>query len=231
MIYKILDKFFQNDFSEEINSRIDKSKQKIVVFDIGCFIGNFSKKIKKILTNKNIEFYLFDPNPNLNIDGFKYKNIALSNKKGSFDYHLNTFFPSSGSSLKTIIRDDWLWNLTRKIVTFSFFKSFKTFKVKVDLLDNFCRENKINNIDILKIDVEGSEIDVLEGADEILEKTNIIQIEIFDKKEMYEDKLKKIKTILIKKNFDLIKIKSTWSSQQFSGTKAGDALFVKKNEI
>lgn len=229
IIYKILDKYFQNDFSNDLTAYLKESEEPLIVFDVGCYVGNFSRKIKKKLVNKKIEFYLFDPNPKLEIKDFSYNNIALSNKKGNFDYHLNTFFPSSGSSLKTFVKDDKLWNFSRKIVTLSLFKAFETFKVKVDLLDNYCNEKKITKIDLLKIDVEGSEIDVLEGSANILKNTNVILIEIFDKKNKYEKKMSKIKSMLLELNFELKKIKSTWSSQQMSNTKSADALFVKRN--
>ena len=228
IVYKILDKYFQNDYSNELTALLEKSKEPLIIFDIGCYVGNFSRKIKKKLIHKKIDFHLFDPNPQLKIKDFLYNNVAFSNKKGNFDFHLNTFFPSSGSSLKTFVKDDKLWNLTRKIATLSLFKSFKTFKVNVDLLDNYCKEKNISRIDVLKIDVEGSEIEVLEGGVDILKNTNIIQIEIFDTKKLQEEKVNKIKLMLFKLDFELKKIKPTWSSQQMSNTKSADALFVRK---
>ena len=228
IIYNILDRFFQNDFSDDLIALLKDSKEPLIIFDIGCYVGNFSRKIRKKLKNKKIEFHLFDPNPGLKIKDFSYNNIAFSNKKGNFEYHLNTFFPSSGSSLKTFVKDDKLWNFTRKIITLSFFKAFKTFKVKVGLLDDYCKEKNIRRIDLLKIDVEGSEVDVLEGSLNILKNTNIIKIEIFDKKNEYEKKMNNIKSMLLALNFELKKIKTTWSSQQMSNTKSADALFVRK---
>ena len=227
-LYKILDKYFQNNFIKDLLPLIDNNIKNLVVFDVGCYVGNFSRKLKNEINNKDIEFHLFDPNPNLKIEDFKYNNIAFSNKKGTFDYHLNTFFPSSGSSLKTFVKDDKLWNFTRKIATLSFLKSFETIKVKTDLLDNYCEEKKIEKIDILKIDVEGSEIEVLEGSKKMLKNIRIIQIEIFDTKKLHSQKFEKIKKILSDESFILKKIRNTWSSQQFSNTKSADALFIKE---
>ena len=96
MIYNILDKIVMNDFSSTIANLV-KNNDKCVVFDIGCFQGNFSRNlINKIPTSKK-KFYLFDPNPNLKLKDFKHFNIAFSNKKKKQKFYLNTFFPSSGS--------------------------------------------------------------------------------------------------------------------------------------
>lgn len=54
-------------------------------------------------------------------------------------------------------------------------------KVDIDVvtLDEFCKENSIEKIDLLKIDTEGFELEVLEGADVLLEKNaiKVIQFE------------------------------------------------------
>ena len=76
MIYNILDRLVMNDFSETILSYI-KNNQKCVVFDVGCFQGNFSRNLKKKMKSKKVHFYLFDANPLLKIEDFKYNNIAL----------------------------------------------------------------------------------------------------------------------------------------------------------
>ena len=47
-IYRIVDKLLMNDFSKIISQTINKnSKKDIIVFDIGCFQGNFSRSLKK----------------------------------------------------------------------------------------------------------------------------------------------------------------------------------------
>ena len=57
--------------------------------------------------------------------------------------------------------------------------SFKSVLTSITTLDNFVRENKVNMIDILKIDVEGFELNVIRGANVTLtqNKINILQIE------------------------------------------------------
>ena len=227
-IYKLVDKFLMNDFSKVISNIINNnSKKEIIVFDIGCFQGNFSRGLKKKIKEK-VKFYLFDPNPNLNITDFEYIKLAFSNDKGYKKYYLNTFFPASGSSLNTIHVKDKLWNFTRKLVTGNLNKQFKSFDVNTDTIDNFCRQKGIVYIDILKIDTEGSEIEVLEGAKEMLKKTNIVLIEVLDEKKKFKEKYQGVIDILEKNyNFNKTLEKRIWSLGTLSNMKAMDILFQK----
>ena len=228
IIYKLVDKLLMNDFSKIIAKIVnDNSKKEITIFDIGCFQGNFSRSLKKEI-KKKINFYLFDPNPNLKIKDFQYKELAFSKSKGLKKYHLNTFFPASGSSLKTIIVKDKLWNFTRKLITGNLSKQFESFEVKTDTLDSFCKENNIDFIDILKIDTEGSEIEILEGAKNMLSKTDIILIEVLDEKKNFKEKYQNVIEVL-EKNYNFIKIleKRIWSLGTLSNMKATDILFKK----
>lgn len=45
--------------------------------------------------------------------------------------------------------------------------------IKIDTLDNYCSTNRITKIDFLKIDTEGYEINVLEGAGTMLDNAQI----------------------------------------------------------
>ena len=226
LIYKLVDKFLMNDFSKIISKILDdNSKTELVVFDIGCFQGNFSRSIKKEV-KKKIRFYLFDPNPNLKIKDFQYKEFAFSNNKGRKKFYLNTFFPASGSSLNTIHVKDRLWNFTRKFVTGNLNKQFKSFDVNSDTIDNFCKQEDIEFIDILKIDTEGSEIEVLQGAKNMLNKTNIILVEVLDERKKFKEKYENVIDIL-EKNYSFKKIqeKRIWSLGTLSNMKAVDILF------
>ncbi len=224
-LYNLVDKFLMRDFTELIIKNLKTKKP--VIFDVGCYIGNFSTNLEKRLNLKKNSFYLFDANPNLKVKNFKYYNEVFSNKIQMKNFYLNEFLPSSGSSLETDVKNDLKWNFTRRIMTLSFKKKFKSFKIKTNTLDNFCKEKKIKKIDILKIDVEGSELKVLEGSKKILDKTNIIQVEILQNKKNF-DKIKNKVTILLKKyNFHKISEKNIYSVSLFSNLKSSDLLFIK----
>ena len=69
-------------------------------------------------------------------------------------------------------------------------------KIEVDAttIDDYCAENNINEIDLIKIDTQGSEADILAGMKKIIEneKVSIIEIEIilgfaYEKKSSFYD--------------------------------------------
>ena len=125
LVYNLVDFFFMNNNEDEIYSQIKRKKNKII-FDVGSFKGKFTEKILKLDTNKlNTKFYLFDPNPNgLNYikklkkqnKGIQYNCIGLDNKIKKKVFHLNKFFEASGSSFQTILKNDKLWNSSRRKV-------------------------------------------------------------------------------------------------------------------
>ena len=229
ILYNFIDKFLMNDFNSEIKNRLNHKNP--IIFDVGCFNGNFSRKLIKDLKLKKVNFYLFDANPNLKIKEFKYFNEVFSNKISYRKFNLNTFFPSSGSSLKKTIRDDKLWNFSRRLITMKFNQPFTIIKVKTNTLDNFCKIKKIKRVDLLKIDVEGSELDVLRGAKKLLKSVSIIQLEILQRKNKFSLEKNKILVFLKKNNFKLIKEKKIPSVGILSSSISEDLLFIKDRVI
>ena len=45
ILYNLVDKFLMNDFTEKILENLKTKKP--IIFDVGCFNGNFSRKLKK----------------------------------------------------------------------------------------------------------------------------------------------------------------------------------------
>ena len=221
-----------------------KDKKKLVIFDVGCFRGAFSRKILHLIKKRKFKFYLFDVNKNtkryisdlLLSKHFRFNKVALSNKNGTAEFNYNSFFESSGSSLSSLYRDDAKWLLSRKLVLKILLQSTKNFikyKVPTSTLDTFVKKNNIKSIDILKVDIEGSEYEFLKGARNTLKrnKVKIIVLEISDKKKNYKKKEKKIINFLEKKNFIFLKKHMNRSVALFSNVKSGDYLFINKKEL
>lgn len=133
-----------------------------VVIDIGANVGTFSQMVRWLYPFSKI--YAIEPVPpvysllskNFNGDkNTKLFNFAVSNEKGR--------------QKMTADEKDYL---TSK------FSNNGNFSVDTNTLDNFIDEQRINNIDILKIDVETFENLVLLGAEQALAKTKYLFLEI-----------------------------------------------------
>ena len=231
LIYKFVNKYLMNDFSKDIAKIFNYNPDdNFIIFDIGCFKGSFSRSLKKKL--KNCRFYLFDANNNLkdenftDLENFKFFPYAVYDTETEKDYFYNNFFPAAGSSIDSNLKNDFMWKLSRKIMTLDLFGKFEKKKVKTIILNNFVKENSINQIDVMKIDVETSELNVLYGADEILKKTKCILIEISDTKKKFLEKYNLMIDFLKKNNFKLLLEKNIISYSIFSNQKGVDALFI-----
>ena len=243
LIYNLLNKIFMHPIENEILKYLNNKNQ--IVFDVGCFRGSFTKKLIKYGHKLEIKsnFFLFDPNPNvknylktlLENNTIKYFNLALDNSNFQKKFYLNKFFEASGSSLNTITKDDTKWNNSRKIFMrilqpFKKIESFSEINVHTQTLDNFCLEEKINNIDVLKIDTEGNELNVLKGAKKLLSenKVNLIYTEISESKKKFKEKEKNVIDFLNTYNFELKKKYQIKSYSFLSDLEATDNIFVNK---
>ena len=247
LIYYILNFTFHRFEAKII--KILKNEKNLVVFDIGCFRGVFTKNILKLIDRKKIKFYLFDINKNTKkyisnlilSRNISYNEVALSDKNGTAEYNYNSFFESSGSSLSPLFRNDAKWISSRKFllkILLQSTKNYVKYRVPTLTLDTFVKKKRIKSIDLLKVDIDGSEYKFLQGAKITLKenKIKVILIEINDKKKNYKKKEKKIINFLKKRNFTFLKKHMNLTVILLSNLKSGDYLFInnsylKKNRL
>jgi FkbM family methyltransferase len=165
---------------QEINFLIDQIKlNKINYFlDIGANCGYYSLIISKEISN--IQIISFEPN----IEAYSKfsktlkKNLYLSKKIKLENFGLSNI--SAKLKMQTMIKHGYVQtggasiiNENLNIKNFTFFADFKVGDDYLKLSDE-----KI----LIKIDVEGHELNVLKGIQNIIEKNQcILQIEIFEK--------------------------------------------------
>lgn len=145
-----------------------------VVFDVGANIGEWSKLALDV--NNKIELHCFEPS--------KYSFRKLLNNNFPSNVHCNNFGLGSKKELRTLYIFDngsGLNSLYQRhgLENIGLAPQQKEEQVPIDTLDSYCNEKKIDNIDFLKIDVEGHELEVFKGARNMLqkEKVKIIQFE------------------------------------------------------
>jgi len=246
IVYYLLNKFFMNEVEVQILNYLKNKEKNKIIFDVGCFRGYFTENIIKRESKKGIisNIFLFDPNPKvknyiaqlLKNDNVKYFNLALDNSNEKKKFTLNQFFEPAGSSLVSAHKEDKWYNITRKgfmqiVQPFKKVEGYVEIDVQTQSIDNFCLENNINCIDLLKLDTEGNEFNVLKGAEKFLSenKIKVIYTEISAPKAKYENKVKEIETFLKRYNFEHVKSFRMPILSFLSGLKASDNLFVHKD--
>lgn len=157
----------------------------VVVFDIGAHFGESVAYIRNLLPQS--EIYSFEPDPDSfgilsaeNIPGVYYFNLALSDNDGEAVFYRNRI--SHTNSLLRVnahSQDSIALSREREKNAESVLEGVNVeITVPTQKLDTFCHAHKIDHIDLLKIDVQGAERAVLQGAADILERTKVIVLEI-----------------------------------------------------
>ena len=182
------------------------------IFDVGAHKGEFLKLIKKIENFEKI--YSFEPQKkiyqNLNLLSVENKifcfNLALSNNNGIRNLKINKI---SLTSTFSEINNQSLWYKIKSFIVRGSLKSPFNYEEKVNVmkLDDFCNDHKISNIDLLKIDTEGHEKEVLEGALNLIKEKKIKYILLeFHLSKMYKNySTKDLENFLHNSNFRLLK--------------------------
>lgn len=182
--------------------------------DVGSNKGQFALILKRNFPKAKI--FSFEPQiENLSIqkkflNNTKFYNCCLGNKS-SFQIFNITDREDSSSLLVPSIFKNSIYRVVNKIT------------IKVDKLDNIIKlKHKSKNL--LKLDVQGYELEVLKGSKKCLSKIDFIIIELGEKKS-YLKQPSKNKTInfLKKNNFQLKKISN---KTKLNNSWEADYLFV-----
>lgn len=143
-----------------------------VFFDIGANIGQTVSKFKSKFPS--VVVHSFEPSK-LCFKDLKKKhentnNVVLNNKGVSFENGTLTF-------------NEYSWSALNSFLKRSFTKSKIIDNYQVDLItvDDYCAENYITKINLLKTDTEGYELNVLKGAKRMMSENNIqfVYVEVF----------------------------------------------------
>ena len=204
----LIDKYYHQ---KNINKKLVKLNLKKVI-DVGAHKGEFLTSA--LSTQKKLKVYSFEPQSEI----FKKLKKKFKSRKNVFVYNkaisnvnmkkkLNINLKTSTSTFSNYNKNSY-WKKTKDFVLTGFKKSsiIRSELVQSITLDNFCEKKKIKNIDLLKIDTEGHEAEVLQGAKKLLKKNvKYILIEFHFSKIYKNYNKNKIEKILKKNNFYLIR--------------------------
>lgn len=156
--------------SGELNvlSYIKKSLNSIdslVILDVGANVGDYSKALAEFFQSGAM-IYSFEPSREsydrflkntFGITNVNPNNFGLSHEEGVVSLYSDT----SASELASVYQ--------RNLDHFSISMNMKE-EVKLSTIDIFCREQGIERIHFLKLDIEGHELNALKGADRMIQE-------------------------------------------------------------
>lgn len=144
-----------------------------VLFDVGANQGAFANTLIKVWSGLNYQLYCFEPSVKTfamlktHVPDLPY--VHLVNKGlGEKAERVVLYSDKEGSGLASVYPRDLLHHR----ISFSNKES-----IELTTLDQFCKENKIEAIDFLKLDVEGHEMAVLKGASRLIGEGRVALIQ------------------------------------------------------
>lgn len=151
-----------------LKNRISMSTNPIIVFDVGANVGQFALTTMGALGQK-AQIYAFEPSPKtykqLQFKVSPYQNVKTQNIGLGDREDVTTLFSlGEGSKLASVYNRQ----LEHKGTKMAYQE-----EIKITTLDKFCSQEGITHIDLLKLDVEGHELKVLQGATDMLQKKAI----------------------------------------------------------
>jgi FkbM family methyltransferase len=165
-------KKFNSYFDQRMIDKLNRLKSEgfvpKTVLDIGAWRGTWARSFTQIFPYSDV--ILFEANPIslpfLKKSGYKYFNNLLwkypNVEKQFYTLIDDLSYINTGSSI--YIENTDVYNESTTVI--------KNLKTKT--LDNLVSSNSIENINFIKIDVQGSEIDVFEGSKDVF-KNNFVE--------------------------------------------------------
>lgn len=138
-----------------------------ILFDVGANKGAYARALLDAFGDTATRIICFEPSEELvktflhfNDTRISVINSALGRTKGTVPFYASE-------------SDSGLGSLTKRRLTHFGLEMKKVQDVQVITLDDFAISNGIDRIDLLKLDVEGHELDVLEGGKNLLLQNRI----------------------------------------------------------
>lgn len=195
-----------------------------LIFDIGANIGQTINRFRSSFPKS--EIHSFEPSPStfetLTSNSKKFDRVHLHNCGMGSELNTLPFFENTHSEMSSFLQlSEFGWGSIKKETL-----------VEINTVDQFCKTNNIDRIDILKSDTQGFDYEVLKGAQNMmnLNKIGVVYLEVTFS-EMYKNipSFGNIYNFLMDNNFRLVSFyKFYYQENLVSWT---DALFVHKSLV
>jgi FkbM family methyltransferase len=197
------------------------------VIDVGASEGGFATKFRGLFPEAKI--YSFEPIPRsfkklikkfeLDKNFFAY-NMALGNTTGELEFNRNEHIGASSFLEISKLHKD----------AHPYTQNYSKIKVGVNKLDNIFKPNNLTPNIILKLDVQGYEIEVLKGAEGLLKHIKFIYSEVcFNKLYEKQPLINEIVSFLKEKGFQISGIENISQSIKDGLFLNADAIFTSRS--
>ena len=192
------------------------------ILDLGAYEGEWAKMAKEVFPDSSLIMIEanVDKTDILKKTNIPFKISLLGHKDGlNVDYYKTNYVHNTGNSIfkeNTVYFND---------------ENCKTVNIPMKTLDTLVYENGLRDIDFIKMDVQGSELNILKGASNLLKTIDYILIEMqIDEYNQNSPKFTEVFKFLNKNGYyicDLFEIhyNNTGKSREI------DFLFVKDHNI
>jgi FkbM family methyltransferase len=168
----LLDHGNNNTVEADIAFRALANTDSPVVLDVGSNIGTFASWVSRFLSKKNGKLYCFEPQRQ--VFQMLCGNLAINNLFNVYAHEL-----ALGKEEKFIDIDEVDYESMGSFAAFSMadidmsaiYKSVATKKqrIKMTTIDKFVVEYQLEKVDYIKVDAEGLDLEVLDGAKNTIE--------------------------------------------------------------
>ncbi len=194
------------------------------VLDVGACYGDYAKRFAEIWPAATI--HAFEPNPETygrltqrvrDQDSIQPINLGAWKETAARPFHLNSWV--GACSLKDRPQAGPAYHSPEAV-------HVETTEVQVTRLDTWAKDAGIREVDLLKLDIQGAELDALHGAGELLKSVSCILTEVhFYPNYEGAPLLADLWSFLAQRGFSLYQIYSSWGAADGQLVQ-GDAIFV-----
>jgi len=221
------------------------TNEPITIFDIGANTGQSVRQYKSVFPRSKIHSFepLHEPYQQLQKTGAEYSDVicnqmAVANEVGSRDFYKNTKYSPSSGFLKVNTNSQTVKNKIHPKDRLDEVDTFSKETVSMVTLDEYTKSKGIPKIDILKIDTQGFEKEVFEGAKRLLEEgqqsadkgisfilTEIIFDDIYERPSSFLT----VEQALLPHGFSLYDISHIYKDLKRGRTHWVDAIYINRN--
>jgi FkbM family methyltransferase len=148
-----------------------------VVFDVGANVGYFSESL--LAHQPWASIHAFEPLPDARAklaealapygNGIVINATALGAERGERDFRVSGFGEASSFFENGSILEGKVYGID--------FQTVAIIPVIIDTVAGYVRDRAIGRVDLLKLDVQGFELEVLKGAEQVLDRIDAIYCE------------------------------------------------------